>query len=146
MQVEINAPRERVWKALIEETNAWWLPDFHMTGAGSTVTFNSNAGEGLVEHHASGSSLLWYTVHWYRPDEFAVHLVGEIAPDWGGPATSHLKLSVDEQDGKSVFHLADAHSGHINHAGLKSLYDGWTQLFTDGLKRFIEEGIRHDGQ
>ena len=144
LQIEIKATRERVWEALIEQTNAWWLPDFRMTGEGSIVTFNTYAGGGLVEQHESGSSLLWYTVHWYRPDQFAVHLVGEIAPDWGGPSASHLKLSVVECDNDrehAVFHLADAHYGHIDAANLKSLHAGWTQLFTDGLKRFVEEGV-----
>jgi len=37
----IDAPRERVWQALVDETNAWWLPDFHMVGEGSVVTLGS---------------------------------------------------------------------------------------------------------
>ena len=38
LEIAIDAPRDHVWQALVDETNAWWLPDFHMVGEGSIVT------------------------------------------------------------------------------------------------------------
>ena len=35
LSIEINAAPPEVWTALIEETDAWWLPDFHILGTGS---------------------------------------------------------------------------------------------------------------
>lgn len=138
LEVEIDASPDRVWEALITEIDAWWLPDFHGVDPGSTVTFDTRAGGSIVEHHPEGGSLLWGTVHFFRPHERTVYLVGHLAPDWGGPATTHLKLQVQERDGGSVFMVSDAHNGNVQDDNIKSLYDGWTTLFTDGLKRHVE--------
>lgn len=144
LEVEISAEPTRVWNALIEEINAWWLPDFHMVGAGSVVRFEPRGGGGIIEETPDGGSLLWCTVHWIRPTERAVYLVGHVAPDWGGPACSHLKFAVEPLGKGSVVKITDAHFGHVSDENLASLEDGWGQLFRDGLKQFVEHGRRHD--
>lgn len=144
LSVEIDASPEQVWKALIDETNAWWLPDFHMVGAGSTIAFEPRAGGGLIETLPDGGSLLWCTVHWIRPAERVIYLVGHSAPDWGGPYTSHLKLTVEARGMESLLKVTDAHTGNIDDKNLESLHSGWTTLFTDGLKRYVEKGVRQD--
>jgi uncharacterized protein YndB with AHSA1/START domain len=145
LEVEIEASPERVWQALIHETNAWWLPDFHMVGPGSTVAFDPRAGGGLIETLPDGGSLLWCTVHWIRPTERMIYLVGHFSPDFGGPTTSNLKLAVEPLGAGSVLKVTDAHHGNIDDGNLDSLQSGWTTLFTDGMKRFIEDGVRRDG-
>ncbi|NNF43037.1 MAG: hypothetical protein HKO59_05080 [Phycisphaerales bacterium] len=144
LEIEIDAPPDAVWSALVDETNAWWLPDFHMMGSGSVVTFEPHAGGGLIEKHADGGSLLWYTVQWIRPADRTVYLLGNIAPDWGGPTCSHFKLLVEARGDGSVLRATDAHLGNIDEKNLGSLASGWTTLFTDGLRAFVQEGVRHD--
>ena len=139
LEISIDAPIERVWQALTEETNAWWLPDFHMVGEGSTVTLDTQAGGGLVEHLEGGGSLLWYTVHWCQPQNYVLYLVGHTDADWGGPATSHLKLMLVPRgaDGCTL-QVTDSRHGHVDEENVRSLQEGWTQLFRDGLKQFAE--------
>ena len=93
LEVEIQASPDAVWAALVQETNAWWLPDFHMVGAGSTVTLDARAGGGLIEARPDGAELLWCTVQWIDPGARTLLLVGHLAPDWGGPTTTFLKLA-----------------------------------------------------
>jgi uncharacterized protein YndB with AHSA1/START domain len=139
LEIAINAPRERVWKAIFEETNFWWLPDFHVADAGSTMTFDPHpGGRGLVEDTADGGGLLWYSVQMFLPEQFKIYLIGHIAPEWGGPTTSSLKLAVEATPTGSVLKVTDARHGHIDEQHLQSYQDGWQQLFTDGLKRFVE--------
>ena len=138
LEIEIDAAPERVWDALIQRTNGWWLPAFHMVGEGSTVTLEPWAGGRLHEELEDGGSLLWCTVHWIRPEQHVLYLVGHLAPDWGGPVTSHLKLAVEPRGSGSVLLVSDTHLGHIDRENLKSLEEGWTQLFRDGLKAFVE--------
>lgn len=147
LEIAIDASRERVWEAIISETNAWWLPDFHMVGEGSTVHFDTRAGgTGLVESKEDGGNLLWYSVHSFQPEQFTIYLVGHIARDFGGPSTSHLKISVEaDANGGSLVKVSDSHQGHVDEQNLNSLNEGWTQLFTEGLKAFVETGTRHDG-
>lgn len=44
LEVPIEAPPSAVLKALTEEIDAWWLPDFHMVGEGSVVSLEAAAG------------------------------------------------------------------------------------------------------
>lgn len=140
LEVAIEAPRERVWRALINETNAWWLPDFHMVGEDSVVEFDlSPGGRGLVEHLDGGGFLVWYQVQFFIPDQFTLHMVGNLGPDWGGPATTNMKLQVDETESGSVVKISDAHHGRISGDNMESQKAGWTQLFTDGLASYVEK-------
>lgn len=140
LEIEISASRERVWKAIFEETNGWWLPDFHVAGPDSVVTLDPKAGgRGLVEETSDGASLLWYSVQMYLPNDFKVYLVGHIAPEWGGPATSSLKLALEETDGGCKLQVTDARHGKIDENQVQSYAEGWTNLFSDGLKAFVEK-------
>ena len=137
LEIAIDASREAVWNALTEETNAWWLPDFHMVGEGSTVSFDARAGGQLIETKEDGAGLLWYTVHMCTPGE-SIHMVGHVFPQWGGPATSLLHMALEERDGQTVLRVTDSHHGQVSEANLRSLEEGWTWLFTDGLKQHVE--------
>jgi len=142
LEVEIDADPDRVWRAMIEEIDAWWLPDFHMVAPGSTVRFEARAGGGIVEESPDGGSLLWCMVHWINPAQRTVHLVGHIAPDWGGPSANHLKFAIEARGRGSVVRITDAHFGHVSEPNLASLEQGWAALFRDGLKAFVEKGTR----
>ena len=139
MEIPIEAPRERVWQALTEEINAWWLPDFHMTGEGSVVTFDAVAGGQLYERHESGKTLLWCTVHMCEPG-VSIYMVGHTSPDWGGPATSMLKFQLEDKDDGTVLRISDALFGHVSDETVNSLQGGWRWLMTDGLKAHVEAG------
>lgn len=142
LEIQIAASRERVWKAIFEEANFWWLPDFHVAGSDSKVTFDPNpGGQGLLETAPDGSALLWYSVQMYLPVQYKIYLTGHVAPEWGGPTTSMLKLAlVEDEDGGCTLQVTDARHGHVDDQQIKSYEDGWAQLFTDGLKKFVETG------
>ncbi len=144
LEVEIAAEPDRVWNSIVSETNAWWLPDFHMIGPDSTVRLEARAGGGLIEEQQDGSSLLWYTVQSIQPTAKKIYLVGHVAPDWGGPACSHLKFAVDPRGTGSVVIVTDAQFGHVSEQSLASSEEGWTALVRDGLKAFLEQGTRQD--
>lgn len=137
LEVAIDATVDAVWEALVEETDAWWLPDFHMVGEGSVVTLEARAGGLLLEAQPDGGSLLWYTVVMCRPGQ-SLHLVGHIAPAWGGPATSMLELALSERDGQTLFTLRDALFGQVTPKHADTQREGWIELFTKGLKRHVE--------
>lgn len=140
LQIEIDASPDIVWNAIFENTNDWWLPDFHVTGADSIVTLDpAIGGRGLAEDNASGDSLQWYSVQMYQPSERKLYLIGHIAPEWGGPATSSLKLAIEPKGDGSLLTIADARHGNVDESHVQSYADGWKQLFTDGLKQFVEE-------
>ncbi|MEM7455653.1 MAG: SRPBCC domain-containing protein [Planctomycetota bacterium] len=139
LEIEINAPRDAVWKAIFEDTNMWWLPDFHVAGPRSTVTFDPQpGGSGLLELTPDGGGLLWYTVQMHLPADYKIYLAGHVAPDWGGPCTSMLALSLIETENGCVLQVSDARHGNVDESSISGNQSGWTTLFTDGLKSFVE--------
>lgn len=136
-EVEIAATATRVWEALTRETNDWWLADFHMVGPDSVVSLDARAGGQLIERQAEGGSLLWYTVTLCDPGK-SLYLVGHIAPDWGGPATTMLALKLVARNDMTVLQVQDAILGRVNEASAATLEAGWKQLFTEGLKAHLE--------
>ena len=140
LEIEIAASRETVWKLIFEDTNQWWLPDFHVAGPDSVVMFDPiPGGSGLVETTSDGGALLWYSVQMHLPSDFKIYLIGHIAPDWGGPTISSLKLALIEAENGCVLQLSDARHGNIEDSQVKCSLDGWQQLFADGLKKFAEQ-------
>lgn len=136
-EVAIDAPRDAVWTALTDETDVWWLPDFHVMGEGSVVNFDATAGGQLIERRADGGSLLWYTVQMCSPGQ-SLHLVGHVAPEWGGPLCSLFKLALEDRGDGCVLRVTDAMFGAIDEAKVAGQEQGWVQLFTDGLKAYAE--------
>ena len=137
LEVSIDATPEQVWSALTASTDAWWLADFRMCGEGSRVTLEARAGGQLVEQRDDGSSLLWYTVQMCTPGE-ALHLVGHLGPDWGGPATSMMKVALAAAGDGTLLKIQDALFGALSESAANSLESGWRQLFEDGLKAYVE--------
>ncbi len=136
LEVRIDAPRAKVWKALTEETNAWWLPDFHMVDPASTVSLDAQAGGHLIERMEGGGSLLWYTVQMCVP-ESSLHFVGHLAAGYGGPATTLLELALSDQGEGTLLIVRDALYGNVSAKTAGSLESGWRQLFADGLGKFV---------
>lgn len=141
LEFSIQATRERVWYAIVEETNSWWLPDFHVLGGESEVHLAAHAGGGLIEQVQDGGSLLWATVSMCLPGQFAMYLVLHTAPDWGGPTTSNLKLALEDTGEQScVLKVTDGLIGHVDDENMQRIQHGWERLFTDGLKKYVETG------
>ena len=139
LEIDIAASPERVWDAIFEDVNLWWLPDFQMAGADSKVSFDPQpGGQGLIEEAPDGTCLQWYTVQFLVPKSRKVYLVGHIGPEWGGPCVSHMKLSVEQTDSGSRLCIHDALFGAVSDATSNSLADGWKMLFADGLKKHLE--------
>lgn len=140
LEVRIAADVDTVWDAMLNETAHWWLEDFQMVGADSTVEFDlTPGGRGLVEHRDDGSFLQWYAVQSFLPVEKKIYLIGHMAPDFGGPSTSSLTLSLFETDTGCKLAMTDAHFGNVDQKTVDSLGSGWKQLFEQGLRDFVEK-------
>ena len=138
LKISIDASVSRVWQALCEQTNDWWLPDFHVAGPGSTITFDPSPGGHLVERTDDGGGVLWFTVHACNPGR-SMTLIGALSADYGGPATTMLTLTLEERPGGSLLKVRDALVGHVSDKLVESLKSGWVMLLGEGLKRHAEK-------
>ena len=137
LELTIEAAPQRVWQALTLEANSWWLPDFHMAGPDSVVSFEARAGGQLREETAGGASLLWYTVTMCVPER-SLDLLGHLSAEFGGPATTMLHLALEEVPEGTRLAISDSIIGHVSEGTVASLSSGWMQLFRDGLKAHAE--------
>lgn len=136
LAISINVSRQRVWIGLTEQLNDWWLPDFHLLGLDSIVQLEPHAGGRLYEHNGAGE-LLWYTVLSITPEE-SMNLVGYCTAEFGGPSTTMLTIRLKADGQSTELTIADSLFGHVTDGHASSLCAGWTQLFTDGLKAYLE--------
>lgn len=137
-EVTINRSAVDLWALMIDEIDAWWINDFRALGEGSTMTLNAEAGGQLIEATVDDSGLEWYRVQMVSPGN-SIYLVGDMAPDWGGPTTSMLKLAVEDRDNGAALIVSDALLGNVTKASVKSAESGWKTLFGTGLKVFAED-------
>jgi uncharacterized protein YndB with AHSA1/START domain len=135
--VMIQAPRARVWTALTEEINCWWLAGFHMVAEDSVVSLDTHAGGQLLESHDDAGSLLWYTVSMCVP-ESSLHMIGHIAPAFGGPTTSLLELGLSEEKGETILLVREGLLGKVSAKSASRTESGWQQLFGEGLRVYVE--------
>lgn len=136
-EIPIKCSVADIWNAMVNETDTWWMHDFRALGEDSKVTLKAETGGQLIESTADGSSLEWYRVQMVLPGK-SLYLVGYMAPDWGGPTTSMLKLAVEEHDDGGKLIVSDALLGNVTEASAQSAEGGWKMLFGEGFKKFAE--------
>ncbi|XXF77794.1 hypothetical protein P2318_32805 [Myxococcaceae bacterium GXIMD 01537] len=138
LEFTLSAPRERCWQALVGEVGQWWRQDFYMGHAVQPIVFEARPGGRLYEDWGNGAGLLWYTVLALEPPN-ALDLVGHLAPAFGGPATSMLRLSFKEVEGTTVLQLSDSVFGRVSEDSATRLRQGWQLLFGEGFKPHVEK-------
>ncbi len=137
IEVPINRPVEQLWTVMTEEIDSWWMNDFRAMGDGSKVSLDPKVGGMLVESDGNGGSLEWYRVQMTAPPK-SLYLIGYLAPDWGGPTTSMLKLALEADGAGSKLIISDALTGNVTDRSASAAMEGWQLLFGEGLKKYAE--------
>ena len=60
MEIPINAPRARVWKALVEETTFWWPASFYTGPKARGLHIEPKLGGRMYEDWGKGAGVVWY--------------------------------------------------------------------------------------
>ena len=141
LEVLIEAPIDRVWRAIVDQPDAWWVSELRCVPGGSKVVLDARAGGALVEQNESGASLLWFTVIAVEPPR-SINFAGAIAPPFGGPCQAFLLLELEERDGVTVVSMTNSLHGHVDETMLPGIESGWKLLLENGLKRLVETGQR----
>ena len=136
LTLEIAKPHATVWKAFTSDLHSWWPEDFYVTESPKRMVFEVKPGGRLYEDGGEGNGLLWY--HVIAVDApHAITMSGFIAPPFGGPATSLLRVAFSAQ-GKSAtsMEVTDSTFGRLGDP--KTTSEGWRMLFEDGFKAWVE--------
>ena len=140
LETAIKAPLAMVWKAVVEQPDAWWVSELRCV-PDSKIVFAPQAGGHFVEQNESGASLLWFTVIAIEPPH-SVNFAGAIAPPFGGPCQVYLHLHLEQHAAGTLAKLISSMHGHLDEGMLPEIESGWRLLLEKGLKRFVETGQR----
>ena len=135
MEIAIAAAPERVWKALVNETDAWWRKDFYACASTKAFRFEARVGGRVFEEGENGAGVLWYTVIAIDPPR-SVDLSSQLAAKFGGPALCMLRLDLVPEGSGTVLKLSDSILGPDTDPNCKR--DGWRLLLEEGLKEYVE--------
>ena len=59
-------------------------------------------------------------------------------PDWGGPSTTMLDLTLEDDGDGTRLIVRDAVVGKVSEESVRSLEEGWKALFGDGLRAHVD--------
>jgi len=137
LDVKINTPVERVWKALVEETSAWWPKEFYTSPATKGFILEPRLGGRVYEHWGDQAGLLWFTVIGINPP-ISLNLLGHVTPKFGGPSMSMLEFTLQAFGDTVVLHVTETVSGRVAEGMEATLRDGWRSIFDGGLRAYVE--------
>jgi uncharacterized protein YndB with AHSA1/START domain len=137
LDVTINAALERVWKALVDETSAWWPKDFYTSPTTQGFVLEPRLGGRVYEDWGAGAGLLWFTVIGINPP-VSLTLLGHLTPTFGGPATTMLELILESVGETVVLHVTETMSGRAEPGSETTLREGWVTIFDGGLRAHVE--------
>ena len=139
IDVKIKADLERVWKALVEETSAWWPHDFYTSTTTKGFHLEPRLGGRVYEDWGEGSGLLWFTVIGLNPPTLLT-LLGHLTPGFGGPAMTMLEIGLKSAGDTVSLRVTETMSGHAEPKMEATLRDGWITIFDGGLRAYVEGG------
>jgi len=135
-EIEIDAPRERVWDALVD-VGGWWC--HHETETRGELVLEPKIGGRFYERFGGEDGALWGTVIWMKRPE-VLRLTGPLGMDL--PATNFYEYALTAKGSKTVLRLTQRSVG-LMEPGHKNAYDGgWKALWVH-LKALAEKGVRY---
>lgn len=137
LEIAIQAPIERVWKALVSETGRWWRRDFLTDPTALTFVIEPVLGGKMYEDWGNGEGLVWATVTGIKTPN-RLELAGVSSAAWGGPNTHYHSFHLEQQGTHTIVRFSDAVHGRIDQATATSLREGWALLLDTGLRAYCD--------
>ena len=145
-EVQIDAPRETVWKILTDENTAWWHPDYFTDPRGAAnggFHIEARLGGRMYEDWGDGQGLVWGHVVGLDRGSF-LQIVGDSSPTWGGPSRNFQTYRLSDAGAGTLLRFENAIYGRVSESTRKSLDQGWQFLFEQALKPYCESGSLPD--
>ena len=122
-ETRIRAPRERVWRGLTDEVDAWW--EHRADDGPSTVTLDPRVGGHFRLAYGDGSGWLWGVVQRVEPGRM-LELTGPLGMP-GAVVNVYRYELADEGDG-TVLTVTHDMLGTIDGERVASYTTGWRRL------------------
>ena len=135
IEIDLHAPQQRVWDALVHEATHWWPRSFYSSPRTKKFVIEPKLGGRVGEDYGGGEGFNWYVVNGVDSPNFLL-LVGYMGPPFGGPFCSLLRLELAAAgDKETKLTITDAVFGQV--AGCDN-EAGWRQIFDDSFRPYVE--------
>lgn len=138
LEVAIEAPPSRVWKALTDQATSWWHPGFLSQKGALAFRIEPELGGRAFEDLGDGQGVTWYTVTGLVRNEL-LQLSGDLDVQHG-PARILTTFRLRRDGERTVLRLEEAVFGRVTERTKSSLAAGWRVLLEGCLKVFVETG------
>jgi len=139
LEVAIEAPVPRVWKALTGQATSWWHPGFFSRPNTQAFILEPRIGGRAYEDCGDGEGLIWYTVTGLAKHEL-LQLMGDLDATYGGPARLHTTFRLRADGDRTVVRMEECAFGRVDEKTRANLASGWKILLEGCLKVFAETG------
>jgi len=137
LSFDLTTKRERVWRAIVDETAGWWPKKMLVGGEKSKLVFEARLGGRLYEERGQGAGLTWYTVIAIDPG-VSLELSGHVTARFGGPAVSQLHIELADAGTGTRISITDGVIGRDRGDTGHRVSEGWSMIFGNNLKHYIE--------
>lgn len=131
VEVTLNAPPDRVFRALTDEVGAWWTAPYRQTGDGGALTLAAEIGAPLIEHGTGTHAAIWGHVEEIAPPRL-LSLTGRFGVAGALAGQVRWEIAAEEQ-GRSHLTLTHKAVGAIAPETQGAFDAGWTELVTRRL-------------
>jgi uncharacterized protein YndB with AHSA1/START domain len=137
LEYRINAPQERVWRCMIEETSRWWDHEFVSLQGSTCVILEPIIGGKLYEETEDGRGLVWATVIAIDPGK-SIDFLGCMTPAWTGPTMTMIQFALKTDGNATVLTMTEGLLGRVTEETTASMKEGWDFVLGQKLKVYAE--------
>ncbi len=139
LELQIDAPSERVWRALTSDIRRWWPKPFYVAPTPRAFVLEAHVGGRVYEDWGDGQGMLFATISAIRHGEM-LQWVGDMGPDYGGPARTITTFTLESNRKGTLLKFRDTPFGTLGDGVMVGLQKGWTFLLEGCLKPYLEHG------
>lgn len=135
--VDINAPKEKVWSLLNDDSSSWFPNTYHSSPDTKGYIMEPHVGGRFYEDYGNGNGKMMGFVIGYEAGH-RVQLQGSVTPDMGGPATTLLSMTLEEDGDGCRLKIDDSMFGHFPDELAQNREWAFRELFGNYLKTAAE--------
>ncbi|MHC5065748.1 MAG: helix-turn-helix domain-containing protein [Planctomycetota bacterium] len=143
LELTIDAPLQRVWTALVEETPSWWHKDFYTRSGAESFHIEPKLGGLMFEDWGDGQGQIWGRVNGIGAPNY-LQVIGDSSREWGGPNRGFMTWKLEEGEKGTTVRFEHSLFGKTSKQTQDSLSEGWQLLFGKCLKQYAETGETPD--
>ncbi|MCB1219119.1 MAG: SRPBCC domain-containing protein [Planctomycetales bacterium] len=136
----IAAPPDRVWRALTEETQAWWGAPYKCCDDTVEISLELRGGGAMLEKGADGTHVVWGIISGFTPGSY-LELEGSCGMAWPSFGNWSYMLS-DNGNGGTILKFRHSALGLFKPEQQQNYGRGWDDLLGERLRNWCENGTR----